>query len=121
MKIKKLPEAELEIMLVLWDCDEAVNTDYMLEKLHKDWTRSTLLNLLSRLEARGFVGFKKQGRFKMYVPKIKKEDYLKEEAGSFFEKLCSGSITGLVAALYDGKRITKKDLSELEKYIEDAK
>ena len=47
----RIPDSELEIMMVIWDAGEPVNTDHILERLsNKDWTRQTLLKLLSRLE-----------------------------------------------------------------------
>lgn len=121
MNLKKLPETELEIMLVIWDANCKVNSDYIMEKLNKNWVKPTLLNLLSRLEKRGFVEFEKEGRYNMYHATVKKEDYLKQETASFFEKLYQGSLTNLVATLYDGENVTKDDLSKLEEYIKGAK
>lgn len=121
MKIKKLPDAEQEIMLAIWEANEAVNSDYLLEKLNKDWVKPTLLNLLHRLEGRGFVKCEKSGRYNIYTPLIEKEDYLKQETAGFLKKLHHGSVTSLIASLYDGKSITKDDLAELESYIRGAK
>ncbi len=121
MMYKKLPEAELEVMLVLWDTDGAENSDYIMEHLDKDWAKPTLLKLLSRLEERGFVKCEKDGRFNMYTPIVEKEEYLQQETDGFFKKLHHSSLTSLVAALYDGDSITKDDLDELEEYIRSAK
>jgi len=121
MKLKRLPDAELEIMLVLWEADKSVNSDYLLEKLHKDWVKPTLLNLLNRLLERGFVTCEKSGRYNMYMPVVKKEDYLKQETAGFLNKLHRGSLTSLIASFYDGKSITKKDLEELEGFIRGTK
>lgn len=121
MKLTRLPDAELEIMLVLWEADGAVNSDYLLEKLHKNWVKPTLLNLLSRLCDRDFVTCEKNGRYNIYTPAVKKEDYLKQETAGFLNKLHHGSLTSLVTALYDGKSITKADLAELESFIRGAK
>ena len=52
---KKIPEAELEIMLVVWDAKEAVTSEYIMTRLDKDWTKPTLLKLLTRLAERGFL------------------------------------------------------------------
>ncbi|MFI3325485.1 MAG: BlaI/MecI/CopY family transcriptional regulator [Clostridia bacterium] len=118
---KRLPEAELEIMLVIWESDEPVNSDYLLEKLEKNWVKPTLLNLLSRLEKRGFVKFTKNGRFNMYYSTVKKEEYLQQETTNFFKKMYGGSLKNLVANLYDGNNVTSDDLKELEEYIKGAK
>lgn len=121
MKYKKLPDAELEIMLVLWENDSAENSEHIMEKLDKQWAKPTLFKLLSRLEKRGFVHCEKSGRYNMYTPIVKKDDYLLRETGGFLKKMYHGSITSLVAALYDGDGISKEDLDELEEYIRSAK
>lgn len=52
--IKKLPDSELEIMMIIWDADEKVTSDYIMEKLNKTWQKTTVLNFLTRLCDRGF-------------------------------------------------------------------
>ncbi len=42
--IKKLPDSELEIMMVIWDANESVTSDYIMEKLSKSWAKTTVLN-----------------------------------------------------------------------------
>jgi len=58
-KIKRLPEAELEIMMCLWDASESVQRSYFSRQF--DWADSTILTLLSRLVNRGFVTCTKKG------------------------------------------------------------
>lgn len=118
-KIKKLPESELEIMLIAWEKGSEVTSDYIMERIDKSWGKTTLLNLLTRLCKRGFMECRKEGKINIYTPIVSKEEYVQSESKSFFEKLYHNSLTGLVAALYDGKSITKEDLEELKRYIEE--
>ena len=116
--MKRLPDSELEIMQVIWEAGEPVNTDYILSKLSgRGWTRQTLLKLLSRLEERGFVTYYKDGKYKIYSPSVKRENYLKEESKSFLSRMHFGSVTNLVATLYNGNALSDSDLAELEEYI----
>ena len=118
--IKKLPEAELEIMLVVWDAEAAVTSDYIMERLHKDWTKPTLLKLLTRLTERGFLRCDKEGRHNLYTVLVPREDYVQEASGTFLQKLHHNSLTSLVASLYDGQKVSKADLEELKRFIEEA-
>ena len=118
--IKKLPEAELEIMLVVWEADEAVTSDYIMECLDKDWTRPTLLKLLTRLGERGFLRCEKDGRHNVYTVLVPREDYVQEASGTLLQKLHHNSLTSLVASLYDGQKVSKADLDELKRFIEEA-
>ena len=54
---KKLGEAELEIMQVIWDAETAVSSNYILKKLQglRKWQLSTLMTSLTRLADKGFV------------------------------------------------------------------
>lgn len=123
MELSKLPEAELEIMMIIWEADGRVNSDYIMEKLKgiKGWKRTTLLNLLSRLCDRGYLECKKEGKINFYMPIVKEKDYLDNASRSFFEKLHKNSLTSLIASLYDSKSVSKEDLEELEKFIREAK
>ena len=62
-KIKRLPDAELEIMLLLWQAETAVPRNYFDKALKEDknWADSTILSLLSRLMEKGFISCSKQG------------------------------------------------------------
>ena len=55
--MERLPDAELEVMQALWRQEKyPVSSAALMEELAgRRWLRSTLLNLLSRLDERGFV------------------------------------------------------------------
>ena len=119
-KVKKLPEAELEVMLTVCQLASPVTADAVMEKISRAWGKTTLLNLMTRLCQRGFLACRKEGRVNLYTPLVEREEYLRRESDSFLHKLHAGSLTGLVASLYDGKSITKEDLAELRRYIDEA-
>ncbi|WP_442879663.1 BlaI/MecI/CopY family transcriptional regulator, partial [Anaerorhabdus sp.] len=54
-KMKKIPEAELEVMNVLWKATVPLKTSEIVELLDKAWAMSTVQVLLTRLEERGYV------------------------------------------------------------------
>lgn len=117
---KKIPDSELDIMMIIWEANKSVNSDYIMERIDKTWTKTTLLNFLTRLCARGFLKCTKEGRHNLYTPLIKKDEYLQSESKSFLKRLYSNSLTSLIVSLYDGKSISKNDLKELKKYIEEV-
>lgn len=118
--IQKIPDSELEIMMVIWNADEKVTSDYIMERLDKTWLKTTVLNFLTRLCDRGFLKCHKEGRFNVYEALVEKDDYLQKESKSFLQKMHHNSLMSLVAALFDGDSVSKKDLEELKKYIEEA-
>lgn len=122
-KIKKLPDAEFEIMKVVWANEPPITTGIIMEQLgkEKEWKAQTILTLTVRLVERGFLRTEKNGKERTYFPLIGKEDYLKFETGDFMERFHDNSFASLVTTLYDGKKIKDSDLDELAKWLKDRR
>ncbi len=118
-KIKRLPEAELEIMMCLWDASESVQRSYFSRQF--DWADSTILTLLSRLVNRGFVTCTKKGNKNIYTPAITREEYMKVENTNFLQKLHKGSLKHFVASLADADNLTNDDIDELENLLKELR
>lgn len=119
--LKRLPDSELEIMIIIWKAGEPVTSAYVIQKLEgeKDWATTTVLNFLARLVERQFLAVKKQGKINIYTPLVTEREYLEKESKSFLERLHGRSLKSFVAALYDGQSIDKEDMKELKSYIEE--
>ena len=120
--IMRLPDAELDVMMALWEMKTpALRADIekLLEKSHP-MAQTTLLTLLSRLADKGFIEITKKGRASLYAPLINKDDYISSQGNNFFKKLCRGRISDLATALC-ATGITKEDFDELKKLLEENK
>ena len=62
-KLERLPDAERDVMLVLWKYHSPVRTARIWQDVSQthDWTLSTLKVLLGRLTDKGFVELTRQG------------------------------------------------------------
>ena len=75
-KIKRLPDAELEIMNALWDADAPLTAAELETALPgPPRARTTLLTLLARLEEKGCVTREKQGRGYLYTAALTRADH----------------------------------------------
>jgi predicted transcriptional regulator len=121
-ELKKLPDSELEIMLIIWQAGNPVSSAYIQERLKekKKWTAPTVLGFLTRLQEKGFVSIDRDGRNNIYTPLIRKKDYLENESKTFFDKLCGKSLKTFVTSLYNCQAIDDKDLIELKKFINET-
>lgn len=121
--IKKLPDAEFEIMKVVWANEPPITTSIIMEQLgkEKEWKAQTILTLMVRLVERGFLRTEKNGKERTYFPLINKEDYLKFETGDFMERFHGNSFASLITTLYEGKKIKDSDLDELTKWLKDRR
>ena len=101
-----------------------MKTSDLLQQLNgmfsRDWSISTLQVLLSRLYERGFLHIEREGRKKIYSPKISEEQYRKAETKNFVERLFGDSYQGLVATLVQTHNIKEKDIEEIAQIIRKA-
>ena len=120
--IHRLPETELTVMKIIWKNGENVSSDTVVSSFceYKKWERPAILTLLKRLEAKGFVKSRKEGKMNTYTPLVAEKDYLEFEGKNFLKNLYGNSVKRFVASLYDGKSISKEDLEELKRFIEEA-
>lgn len=121
--IKRLPDAEFEIMKVVWANEPPITTSIIMDQLgrEKEWKAQTILTLMVRLVERGFLRTEKNGKERTYFPLINKEDYLKFETGDFMERFHGNSFASLITTLYEGKKIKDSDLDELTKWLKDRR
>ncbi len=118
-QIRKLPDAELEVMQAIWACTPPVSRadiDVILKETHP-MALTTLLTLLTRLSEKGFVQIEKVGRSSQYIPLVTKEEYLADQSNRFFNKLCGGNLSIFANALCDSG-LTKDELAELRSLLE---
>jgi len=117
--IRRLPDSELEVMQVIWDCTPPVSRSAIEAKLQDThpMALTTLLTLLPRLSEKGFLIAEKAGRSKCYTPTVSRQDYLASQSRSFFQKLCGGSMSTFAAALCDSG-LTREELDELRELLD---
>lgn len=122
-KLKKLPDAEFDIMKVVWANKPPITTTIIMEQLgkEKDWKIQTVVSLMLRLVKRGFLCSEKHGKERIYFPIVSKEDYLKFETGNFIKQYHDSSLFNLINTLYDDKALTDKDIDELLKWVKERR
>ena len=87
--MKKLSDTEFEIMKVLWESNQSLTSNEILEKV-KDklqWKLASLMTVLARMVEKGYVYCDRSTRTNYYSAVISKEQYRIEESETFLEKL----------------------------------
>ncbi len=120
--IKKLPEAELKVMLAVWDNTPPVSRNTISHRLEElNYSAPVILTMLSRMVKKGYLSCEKQGNKNMYTPLISKEEYMLAESASFARKVQDMSLTSLVATFVKNRGITKDELARLEDLLQQYK
>ena len=117
--MKRLPESELEIMMIIWEYNRPVNRMEIEERLKKDVAAPTILSFLNRLEAQGFVSVEKIGKINWYTSLVKEAEYLQKESRNILRRMYQNSLKNFVTALYDGEGLSSQDLEDVKAFIEE--
>ena len=119
-KIRRLGDAELEIMLAIWEAEGPVTSPYVHEKLKgsRDWALPAVITSLNRLVDKGFLACEKQGRSNRYRPLVDEETYKAAEGRGLLDRLYGSSCRSLVASLVDGGKIGREELEDLRAYLD---
>ena len=121
--MKKLPDAEFEVMKVVWANEPPITTNIIMQQLgfEREWKAQTTISLLLRLVERGFLRTEKKGKERTYFPMVDKDDYLKFETGKFIQQVHNNSFLNLVTTMYEDKALTDEDIDELLEWAKERR
>lgn len=120
--MKKLTQAEEQIMHALWALDGGGYVKDVLEQLSEPKPHNnTVATLLKILVEKGFVGVETPSRNHIYKPLVSKEQYSKANIASLTENYFEGSYAKVVSFLVDKKQMSIDDLELLLKQLKNQK
>lgn len=121
--MKRLPDSELEIMMIIWDLDRPVTRFEIEENMEEDrkLAPTTILSFLSRLQEKGFLKVEKKGKNNVYTAQVDWDTYMQSESRNILKRMYHNSARNFLAALYDGNSLSDKEWSELEEYISEKR
>lgn len=115
----RLPDAELEVMQIIWDKGGGVSRQDVERELsaRRSLAPTTILTFLTRLCEKGFLKAEREGRSNLYTPLVSRRDYLARESRSILDKLFGGSLSSFALSLSDAG-LSRKELEELRELLE---
>jgi BlaI family penicillinase repressor len=115
----QLGRMQFRIMQVVWDRLRA-NAREITEALNESEpvAHSTVQTLLRQLEAKGAVGHSAEGRTFLFYAQLKEDRVKKTATRDLLERVFGGSVGSLVAHLLNNERLSKKELDELHRLID---
>jgi BlaI family transcriptional regulator, penicillinase repressor len=116
-----LSDLQTDVMRVLWQRGEASTAD-VAEALSvpRGLAHTTVATLLSRLEKRGVVESRKDGRQLLYRHKVGEDVVRRAMVAGLIDNLFSGDANALVAHLVSEKEVAVGDLDRLQKLLAKA-
>ena len=116
-----LSDGEWKIMNVLWEKGAGTITELTAAlQSETGWDKHIIITMLGRMEKKGAVAFKVNGRAKQFYPLISRNEVSIRETRGFLNKVYRGSIGMMVNAMIDDRALTKEDIAELYEILEQA-
>lgn len=115
-----ISEAESVVMQVLWK-RSPLAADEVFAALagRQDWQEATVKTLLNRLLKKGAIAAEREGRRYLYAPLLRREDWLQQESEGLLDRLFGGRVAPMVAHFSERRKLSKKDIAELRKLIQE--
>jgi BlaI family transcriptional regulator, penicillinase repressor len=121
-KIAKLGDLQLRIMKVLWQRGEGTVADVLRELTGPgELAYTTMATMLRKMEARGLVSHRSEGRSFIYRARVKEEEVTRTIADHFVDRLFEGSLTEVVSHLLSTREVSRDELQILEQLIAERK
>ncbi|MEM7479577.1 MAG: BlaI/MecI/CopY family transcriptional regulator [Acidobacteriota bacterium] len=114
-----LGDLQLAIMHVLWDHEEATVAQVH-QALAEDrgLALTTIATMLNKMEVKGVVTHRTEGRRFVYRPVISERDVRRAMLGDLTDRLFAGDVTAVVSHLLAEREVDPQELSQLRAMIE---
>lgn len=116
-----LSDGEWRIMNLLWENPPQTIME-LTRALKKDrgWSKSTVITMLNRLEAKSAVHHEEGQRAKQFYPSIERADAALQETKGFLERVYEGSVSLMVDAMANSKSLSRHEIEELYEVLRKA-
>ena len=116
----QISDAEAVVMDVLWK-RSPLSADEVVASLssRQDWQEATVKTLLNRLLKKGAIDAEKDGRRYLYAPVLQRGDWVQGESESLLDRVFGGRVAPLVAHFSEQRKLSRKDIAELRKLLEE--
>ena len=116
----QITEAESAVMQVLWN-ESPLGADEVAAILagEQRWQEATVKTLLNRLLGKGAIAAERDGRRYLYRPVLGRDEYVLSESKGLLDRLFDGRVAPLVQHFSERRKLSKRDIAELKRLIED--
>jgi predicted transcriptional regulator len=113
-------KGELEVLKVLWERPAATVREVhaALQQQGRQQAYNTVLTLLQRLEAKGYVTGDKGGPANVYRAAVSRDDLVSRRLRELADQLCDGTSSPLLHALVEGGQFTPEEIRKLRDMLD---
>jgi BlaI family penicillinase repressor len=114
-----LAKSELEVARIVWKLGEA-SVRQVLEALppERNLDFKTVQTYLRRLEAKGYLRTRREGRAKVYVPRVRPDLVVREVIDDLVQRLFSGESLPLFQHLIHDRGLSDAEIKQLRALLD---
>ena len=118
-----ISDAERSVMVCLWDLGPKTVREMhaVLQEQGQEWTRSTVITLLQRLEKKGYVASDRRQAAFVFHAALSREEVMHERLAELAEELSSGDALPLVLAFAERHKFTSEEIARFQQIIDEAR
>ena len=117
-----LTNAEWKVREQLWETSPRTITQMVSAlKDSTGWSKSTVIKLLERMEAKDAVYYREGGRARLYYPASPREEAALPETETVLQKVFGGEVSRMVNTMAERQVLTQKEIDELYAVLEKAR
>jgi BlaI family transcriptional regulator, penicillinase repressor len=117
-----LSQSQREIMEIVWDRGEVSAVDVReILSVKRDLAKNTVRTLLERMEVKGWLKHRENGRTYLYSAAQPREASIGQKVREIVETVCGGSPETLVTALLDYRGLRADELKRIRQLLDQAK
>ena len=113
----RLTALQLALMQVLWSRQEASVADVQRAMKGRRLALTTVATLLVRLEQRGLVEHRAEGRQYLYRARVSPADVRETVTREVLRNLFDGDVTAFVSHLLDARTLTRDEVADLQRLV----
>lgn len=121
-ELPALSEAQREIIEIVWDQGELSASEIRAVLCQRrQVARNTVRTLLERMEAKGWLTHREQGRTHIYAAAHDRETAVGQKVVEVLDRVCGGSPETLMSALIGYRGLDPAELKRIRSLLEAAK
>jgi len=114
-----LSKAELEIARIVWNLKNAgVRQVFEALPAGRDIDFTTVQTYLRRLEDKGYLNARLEGRNRVYSPKVRPQTVIRETVGEMVDLLFGGETMPLMKHLVEERKFSADEIDQLRKLLD---
>jgi len=120
-KSAKLSPGEMIVARAVWELGEAaVGAVHEQVSVREEMDYATVQTYLRRLETKGCLTSRRDGRTKIYRPKVAAKRVLRDAVSDVVHRLFDGEVLAMMNHLVQDHGMSQKDINQLRKMLDDA-